>query len=146
MTIYIASDHGGFELKNFLVKELKNNGFVVEDAGPFEYNALDNYPETTKEALKRIQENPKCRAILICRNGVGVNIFANRHKNVRAGLSWETRHAKSHRLDDNTNVLTLPADYITKKQATKIAIEWLKTEFSKEDRHIKRIEQIEGLS
>jgi len=150
MHIYLASDHGGFQLKNFLLDYLKGKDLPVEDMGPFDPNSTDDYPQITKLAITKVQESlgktPEDKAILICRNGVGVTIFANRHKGIRAGLSWGVAHAKSHRLDDDTNVLTLPADYIDNDLALEIVLAWLSTDFLQEERHIRRINQIEELS
>ena len=146
MQIYISSDHGGFKLKNFLLTSLQNKGFSIEDTGPFELNPADNYPEITINAIKKVQENSNDRAILICRNGVGVTIFANRFTGVRAGLSWDKKHAASHRNDDDTNILCLPADYIDEETAVETTLTWLETVFSNEERHKNRLGQIEQFS
>ena len=124
MKVYIASDHAGFKLKNFLINELQNSsrsgdggmsGYELINSGPKKYDSSDDYPLTTQGALKNVSADPASKGILICKNGVGVTIFANRFKNIRAGLSWTPEHAESHRLDDNTNVLTLPAEFISKE-------------------------------
>ncbi len=155
MKIYIASDHGGFKTKQYLVKNLAKKGYKIEDVGPFDYDPTDDFPTTILPALKKLLKdyettkeklnNRDIRAILICKNGVGVSIFANRFKGIRAGLSWNSEHAKSHRNDDNTNVLALPACYVSKRKALRISLAWLKAEFSDEPRHKKRIQQIEEL-
>lgn len=147
MKVYISSDHAGFKLKEYLVGQLDSRPpYQVEDWGPERYDANDDYPKTTLDVVKHIAENPKARGILICKNGVGVTIFANRFKSVRAGLSWSEHHAKSHRIDDNTNILTLPAGYITPEEAVEIALAWLETPASDEPRHERRQNQIEKLS
>lgn len=146
MKIYISSDHAGFALKGFLVQELTAIDYDVEDLGPKTLDTNDDYPQTTKGAIQKVQGVPESRGILICKNGVGVTIFANRFRDVRAGLSWTKEHAKSQRLDDNTNILTLPADFITFEEALEITLEWLQTEFEGKERHKRRLTQIENLS
>ena len=80
--------------------------------------------------------------ILICANGVGMNISANKFKGVRASISWNSKHAATSRNDDKTNVLVLPSDFITKEEALEITQTWLSTDFSGEERHLRRIMKI----
>jgi len=143
MKIHIASDHAGFNLKEFLKKGLGGNGIEIVDMGPDSLDQQDDYPQTTEKLIKLISQNPAEKGILICKNGVGVTIFANRFKNVRAGLSWSPKHAKSHRLEDNTNILTLPAGFISNRKAFGIVKTWLNTKFKGEERHVRRLKQIE---
>jgi len=83
--------------------------------------------------------------VLICANGVGISIAANKFDGIRAALSWNPKHAASSRNDDGTNILVLPADYVTKEEALEILQTWLSTNFSGEDRHIRRIQKISEL-
>jgi RpiB/LacA/LacB family sugar-phosphate isomerase len=140
--IYISSDHRGFELKNFLVKSLVSEGVGIADLGPFEIDQDDDYPDYAKLVAEKIQENPENMGVLICANGVGISIAANKFKGVRAALSWNTKHAASTRNDDGANVLVLPANYITQEEALEILQTWLSTNFSGEDRHIRRLQKI----
>jgi len=143
--IYIASDHGGFNLKNTLISYLKNKGLDIKDMGPFELVEEDDYTEYVTPLAKEIQKDLRGKGIVICRNGVGVNIAANKFKHIRAALSWETEHIKSARLDDDINVLALPADYIDENTAKSIVDAYLNTEFSALPRHIRRIKKVENL-
>ena len=143
MKIHIASDHAGFNLKEFLKASLEKSSVEVKDMGPLLLEHLDDYPQTTEKLIKLISQNPAEKGILICKNGVGVTIFANRFKNVRAGLSWSAGHARSHRLEDNTNILTLPAGFISNRKAFGIVKTWLNTKFKGEERHVRRLKQIE---
>lgn len=140
--IYISSDHKGFELKNFLVKSLVSEGIGIVDLGPFEIDQDDDYPDYAKLVAEKIQENPENMGVLICANGVGISIAANKFKGIRAALSWNTEHAASTRNDDGANVLVLPANYITQEEALEILQTWLSTNFSGEDRHIRRLQKI----
>ena len=137
--IYISSDHRGFELKNFLVEKLEKNNIDIVDLGPKEINPEDDYPDYAKLVAEKIQENPENMGILICANGVGISIAANKFDGVRSALSWDPTHAESSRNDDGANVLALPADYITKEGALIIVQRWLTTNFSGEERHIRRL-------
>ena len=143
--IYIASDHGGFDLKERIIDFLKQNGYEVEDRGAFVFDPADDYSDFTIPALKELEKDPNGKAILLCRNGVGVSILANKFKDVRAALSWNKVHARTSRNDDNSNVLALPADFISEKDAFDIVETWLNTPFSNTERHIRRLGKIGNL-
>jgi ribose 5-phosphate isomerase B len=140
--IYISSDHRGFELKNYILSELASKGLGIVDLGPKEYDPNDDYPKFAKLVAEKVQENPENMGILICANGVGISIAANKFKGVRVALSWNPEHAKTTRTDDGANVLALPANYISNEEAVEIVQTWLSTNFSGEDRHIRRLVQI----
>lgn len=150
--IYIASDHGGFEIKNFLVRKLEEFGYGVTDFGPKEYDPDDDYPDIARGLINAYREEVSRRnpaeaagtfALVICRNGVGVSIMANKTRGVRCALSFSPQHAKSARQDDNANFLALPADYISKEVALQTALAFLETPFSNEERHIRRLKKLE---
>ncbi len=141
--IYLAADHGGFELKKHIKKHLTLEGFDFEDVGAHEFDANDDYPDYAIDAANKVSENPdENKAILMCRSGVGEAIVANKLKGVRATLSWDVKHAKMSREHNDTNVLALPADYISKEQAEQIINTWLDTKFSNEERHERRLRKI----
>ena len=143
--VYLASDHGGFKLKSELIDYLYDK-VDLEDVGPFELVEQDDYPDyvvpTVQRVLEDTQSNQSSKAILICRNGVGVSILANRFKGIRCALSWAPEHAQTSREDDNSNVLALPADYVDLETAKKIVLTWLETPFSKKERHIRRLKKV----
>jgi ribose 5-phosphate isomerase B len=143
--IYISSDHGGFALKNYLIKTFKDKGVNLEDLGPKELNGGDDYPDFAISLATKVTEDPENKGILLCRNGIGMSIVANRFKGIRAALSWNTTHAKSSRNDDDSNVLTLPADYISEIEAVDIVESWLNTPFSGQERMQRRLEKINSL-
>jgi len=142
MTIYIASDHRGFQLKSILIEYLKQKNVTIIDMGPFELDQEDDYPDFVIPTMKKLQENEANKAILICGNGVGVSMLANKFENIRATLSWDAKHAKSSRNDDDTNVLALPADYVDEQAAKNIVDIWLNTDFSNAERHKRRLEKM----
>lgn len=145
MKVYLSSDHGGFELKNELTTYLQQLGYEIEDFGPQQLQPQDDFPLYTTPLAQRVAVEPNSKGIIICRNGVGVAIAANKIKGIRCALSWDPKHAASTRSDDNTNVLALPADYITDEEAKQIAKVWLSTPFSSEERFARRIKEIEEL-
>lgn len=143
--IYISSDHGGFNLKKYLIETFKNKGVEIQDLGPKDLNGEDDYPDFASELAKKIQESPENKGILICRNGVGMSITANRFRGVRAALSWNAQHAISSRNDDDANVLSLPADYISENEATDIVEKWLNTPFSNQERMKRRLDKLSSI-
>ncbi len=143
--IYISSDHRGFNLKNYLVETFKNKGVEIEDLGPNELKDDDDYIDFATILAKKIQENPENRGILLCKNGVGMSIVANRFKGVRAALSWNPKHAASSRNDDNSNVLVLPSNYIKENEAVEVVESWFNTPFSGEERFIRRLSKLDSL-
>jgi RpiB/LacA/LacB family sugar-phosphate isomerase len=143
--IYITSDHGGFALKQKIVEYFRKVGLGIADEGPFKLIPEDDYPDYVIPVMRKVQQDSSNRAIVICKNGIGVCIAANKFKDIRAALSWNPKHAESTRNDDDSNVLALPADYISEKETMEIIGAWLKTPFSKEERHIRRINKVELL-
>lgn len=145
MKIFLASDHGGFELKNTLRRYLLASGHEVIDLGPKEYINEDDYPDYFIPAMQEMEKFPYAKGILICRNGVGASLVANRFKHIRATLSWNAVHAKTSKLDDHTNVLALPADFISENNAKEIVDMWLTTDFSNAERHLRRLKKLEEI-
>lgn len=143
--IFISSDHRGLELKNYLTNELTKQGVGVVDLGPYTLNPEDDYPDYAKLVAEKIQEDPENMGVLICANGVGMSIAANKFRGVRAALSWDPKHAQSSRTDDGANVLVLPALYTNNETALEITQTWLSTNFSGEDRHIRRLVKVTDL-
>lgn len=141
--LYIASDHGGFVLKEHLRSWLLQDKGRVTDLGPERLVPDDDYPDYAKKVAAKVSRNPETDfGILICRSGQGVCIAANKFKHVRAGLVWNVKEARASRNDDHTNILCLPSDYITLKQAQRIVRTWLDTPWSKDKRHIRRVRKI----
>ncbi len=144
--IYIGADHRGFELKEELRQYLTKQGHGVEDVGAFELNEGDDYVDFAKGVAEKVSENPsENRGILLCGSGHGVDIVANKHKGIRAVLCWNKQVAKQSREHEDANVLVLPSDWISEHHAQEVIGAWLKTEFSGEERHVRRLEKIKEL-
>lgn len=141
--IYIASDHGGFKLKQHLKKYLTAKKIEFKDLGPDKFKKDDDYPDYASKVAREVSKNPMQHVgILLCRSGQGVCIVANKFKNVRAGLVWNMDQAKMSRNDDMANVLCLPSEFISPYVAEHIVKVWLATPFSEDSRHMRRIKKI----
>lgn len=146
--IYLGADHRGFELKEKLKNFLKEEGYEFEDLGNTVYDLADDYPDFGAAVAQKVAEKPnENRGILLCGSGVGMDVVTNKFKGVRSALVWSDNEAlvKQSRQHDDSNVLSLPADYLTEDQAKKIVKLWLETPFSKEERHQRRIQKIKEL-
>ncbi len=138
--VFIASDHGGFDLKNYLVGELKTRDYEVDDLGPDTYIPTDDYTDYLSKIGDKLLDNTI--GIVICKNGVGVSIFANKCKGVRCALSWNPQHVQSARNDDDVNILALPAEYVSQEVALETTLAFLETPFGNEERHVRRLKKI----
>lgn len=139
--IGIGSDHGGFELKQHIIKYLSERNIEYKDYGAYSFDPLDDYPIFVEKVCKAIQEGICDKGILICGNGIGVSIAANKFKGIRAGLCGDTYTARTSREHSDTNVLALGGRVIGKELALDIVDVWLNAEF-KGGKYKKRIEQI----
>jgi ribose 5-phosphate isomerase B len=142
-TILIASDHGGFSLKEKLKPFLLKKGLKVDDLGPFDKERCD-YPEFAFDLAAKISKKKFKRGILICKSGIGNSIVANRLPGVRAALCFNVLTAKLSRQHNDSNVLVLGARFAKPDLAKRIADTWLKTKFEG-GRHIRRLKQIQAI-
>ncbi|PIS08838.1 ribose-5-phosphate isomerase [Candidatus Beckwithbacteria bacterium CG10_big_fil_rev_8_21_14_0_10_34_10] len=141
--IFVASDHGGFNLKQELVKWLKSSKNPAKDLGPKLLKQDDDYPNFAFEVCKQVLKGKNNTGILICRNGVGMSVAANKVKGIKAGLCSYVGQAITARAHDNCNVLVLPADFIDEERAIKVLKTFLSASFSAEERHVSRLKIIE---
>ncbi|HLD49244.1 MAG TPA: ribose 5-phosphate isomerase B [archaeon] len=140
--IAIGSDHRGFELKEYLKKELK--GYEFDDLGTNSNNSVD-YPDIAKDVAMVVANNKYEKGILICYTGIGMSIAANKVKGIRAALCHDETTAKMSREHNDANVLCLGSGMLEEEQAKAIAEVWLKTPFSNEERHIDRNKKIKAM-
>ena len=143
MLIYIGADHRGFELKEILKKFLKDEGYEIIDVGNDHYDKNDDYPDFAALAAHAVsQDSINRRGILICGSGAGMNIVANKFESVRAVSINNSEQAKLSRNDGDSNIISLSADFIDKEKAEDILRVWLKTPFSGDERHKRRLKKI----
>ena len=140
--IPIASDHAGVEMKNRLVSELKKMGYDPVDLGSNDPESADDYPDFGHPVAREVSKGEAKRGILLCGSGVGMDIVANRYPGVRAALAWEPEIGALSRRHNNSNVLVLPARFMSDDDAVKTMKEWLDTKFEG-GRHERRIEKID---
>jgi ribose 5-phosphate isomerase B len=141
-TIPIASDHAGIELKNRLVSELKKMGYNPDDIGGNDPNVPDDYPDYAHPLAKEVSDGKAARGILLCGSGVGMDIVANRYPGVRAALAWEPEIGALSRRHNNSNVLVLPARFMSDDQGIATMKAWLDAKFEG-GRHERRVEKID---
>lgn len=143
MRVILAADHGGFEMKEKLKKYLKEKGYEGVDVGASELREGDDFVDYALEAGQRLQMNFDDRGIVLCRNGVGVSIVANRLSGVRCVLGFDKKQVERAREDDDVNCLALPADYLDLEKAKELVEVFLETKFSNEERFRRRLIKLE---
>ena len=143
MKIAIASDHGGFDLKESLKKYLIDNGYEVKDVGTYSKDSC-HYPEFAVKCAELVK-NKECRfGIIVCTSGEGVAMAANKVKGVRAGIGYNAIVSRLMREHNDANVITFGAKFTSFKQAIARTNAFLKTEFQG-GRHATRVQMINDL-
>ena len=141
--IAVGCDHGGFGLKERLVDYLSKKGYSVKDFGAYTKDPCD-YPLVGFKVAEAVSGGAFKRAILVCKSGIGMAIVANKLPGVRSAVCNTVAQAESSRQHNDTNVLSLAAEYIDFSGAKKVTDVWLNTE-SLGGRHKRRVKQIERL-
>ena len=142
MNILVSNDHAGVQLKNEVKSFLEDKGYVVENLGDNSGESVD-YPDIIHPLAKEISENKDKKGIIMCGTGNGVSMVANKYEGVRAGLCWSKEIAKLIRKHNDANVLSLPARFISTKEALEIVQVFLETDFEDGGRHERRVEKID---
>ena len=138
--IFISSDHAGYKLKEEIKSYLSDKKFLFQDMGPYSDARVD-YPDYAHKVAKKVKTNKKNVGILVCGSGIGMNVAANRHKNIRAAQCFNLKSTKLSRLHNDANIITLGSRLLTKKKALSCVIIFLNTKFEG-GRHLKRIKKI----
>ena len=138
--IFISSDHAGFKLKETIKDYLANKKVKFVDLGPKDDNRVD-YPDYAHKVARKVKLNKSNVGILVCGSGTGMNIAANKHKNIRAAQCFNLKSTKLSRLHNDANIITLGSRLISKKNALKFISVFLNTKFDG-GRHLKRIKKI----
>lgn len=141
--IYIASDHVGFALKEKIKKKFLTR-YELEDIGPFSFDKNDDYPDFIIPCAKKVASTKNSLGIVLGGSGQGEAIAANKVKGIRAVViySFNKKIIQLSKEHNNANVLSLGARFLTEKQALESIALWLKTPFSGEKRHLRRVEKI----
>jgi ribose 5-phosphate isomerase B len=143
--IGLASDHGGFELKETIKNFLNEKGIEIVDYGTSNGNESVDYPDYAKKAVLGILKNEVDKAIIMCGTGIGISISANKFPGIRAALCWDSYTAKMSRLHNDANILAMGGRIIGPELAKEIVDTWLSYEFEG-GRHKRRIDKLEELA
>ena len=140
--IAIGCDHGGFELKQEILRHLEKRGLTYRDFGCYSTASCD-YPAYGRAVAEAVARGECERGILVCGTGIGISITANKVKGIRAALCTDCFMAEATRLHNDANILALGGRVVGPGLALKIVDTFLDTPFSDEERHKRRIAQIE---
>ncbi len=138
--IFIASDHAGYFLKEYIKKVLSKKNLLLNDLGTESKDKVD-YPDYAHKLSRFVKKNHNTIGILICGSGQGMIMSANKHTNIRAALCHDVKSTKLSRLHNDANIITLGSRMISKKNAIKFINIFLQTKFEG-GRHKKRIRKI----
>ena len=140
--IALGCDHGGYELKLEVIKYLEQNNIPYKDFGCDSTDAVD-YPVYAKKVANAVANKEFEKGILICGTGIGISIAANKVKGIRCALCSDCFSAEATRQHNDANILAMGARVLGGGLAVKIVDTFLNTEFSNDERHIRRINLIE---
>ncbi|MGN1158652.1 MAG: ribose 5-phosphate isomerase B [Lachnospiraceae bacterium] len=140
--IAIGCDHGGYDLKQVIIKYLEEKGIPYEDKGCYDKSSCD-YPVYGKAVAQAVADGACEKGIVICTTGIGISITANKIKGIRAALCSDPLSARLTRQHNDANVLALGAGIVGPNLALEIVDTFLHTDFSKEERHQRRVNMIE---
>ena len=138
--IPIGCDHAGFELKELVVKQLKEKGYEVKDFGTHNLDSID-YPDYGHPVAEMVEENPGMLGIVICGSGNGINMTVNKHQGIRSALCWTKEIAALARQHNDANIIALPARFISTELGLEMVDVFLSTEFEG-GRHQTRVNKI----
>ena len=142
--IYLGSDHAGFKLKEHIKEFLRKKKYAVEDFGALFLDKNDDYPDFAKVVAENVSKD-NVKGILFCGTGIGMCIVANKFRKVRAALVFDEDFARLSRQHDDVNILCLSAWKTSSKKAEKVITAWIKAEFSKKPRFVRRLKKIRFL-
>ena len=141
MNISIGNDHAGTKYKLEILSYLTEKGHTIINHGTDDENSMD-YPDTIHPVADDVSNQKADIGIIICGSGNGANMTANKHKNIRSALCWNSQIASLARQHNNANILSLPARFISLDEAKEIVDLFLSTEFEG-GRHQRRIDKID---
>lgn len=141
--IAIGCDHGGFELKEHILKHLNDKGIKVKDFGVYNEDSVD-YPDCAAPVCKAVLAGEAERGILLCGTGIGISIAANKYKGIRAALCSDVYSAKMTKQHNDANIICLGGRVTGRELAFMIVDAWLNAEFEG-GRHQTRIDKIENI-
>jgi ribose 5-phosphate isomerase B len=145
MRVGIATDHGGFELKDGLVNQLRAAGHEVIDFGAYELNEGDDYPDFVVPLARAVAAETVDRGIAVCGSGVGASVCANKILGIRAALIHDHFSARQGVEDDHLNILCMGGRTVGPAVAWDVAETFLAAEASQAERHLRRLGKVASL-
>jgi ribose 5-phosphate isomerase B len=145
MRVGVATDHGGFELKEEVVKKLREAGHEVTDFGAFELNSADDYPDYVVPLGNAVASGKVERGIAICGSGVGAAVCANKIPGIRAALIHDHFSARQGVEDDHMNILCMGGRTVGPSVAWDLVETFLRAEYSQAERHLRRLAKVKSL-
>lgn len=142
MKVAIGADHGAFDRKAEVIKHLTENGHVVKDFGTYTPESCD-YPEIGRSVAKAVASGEYDRGIVLCTTGIGISITANKVKGIRCALCSDVTSARLTREHNDANMLAFGAGIVGPNLSMDIVDTFMNTEFSNEEKHVRRISKIE---
>jgi len=142
MTIYLGTDHRGFQLKQKILDLLVEKHFQVVDCGNTILDLKDDYPDYAFAVADKVAADPESKGIILCGSGVGASVAANKIKGIRCAIGFSAEQVKAGRNDDDMNILTIAANYTDEKLAEELVTTFLNTPFAQAERYIARINKI----
>jgi len=145
MKVGIATDHGGFLLKEELITRLRNAGHDVTDFGAHSLNPGDDYPDFIVLLADAVVAGKVERGVAICGSGVGASVCANKVKGIRAGLIHDHFSAKQGAEDDHMNILCMGGRTVGPEVAWDLVEAYLAAPYSQAERHLRRLHKVAAL-
>lgn len=145
MRIGIAADHGGFELKQKLIEDLKSAGHEVVDFGPENYEHDDDYPDFVVPLARAVAGGEVERGVAVCGSGIGACVASNKVEGVRAATIFDTFSARQGVEDDHMNIICLGGRTVGPSLALELVNTFLAARFSGAERHLRRLSKVKKL-
>ena len=143
MRVAVGGDHAGFEMKNLIAEHVRALGHTVVDAGAYEYDALDDFPDFSEAVAVRVVDGRAERGLIVCGSGVGASVAANKVRGIRAGLCHDTYSARQGVEHDDMNVVCIGARIIGEELAKEVATAFLSASFiEEEEKYVRRLNKV----
>ena len=143
MRVAVGGDHAGFEMKNLIAEHVKSLGHTVVDAGAYEYDALDDFPDFAEAVAVRVVDGRAERGLIVCGSGVGASVAANKVRGIRAGLCHDTYSARQGVEHDDMNVVCIGARIIGEELAKEVVTAFLSAGFiNEEEKYVRRLNKV----
>ena len=143
MRVAVGGDHAGFDMKNLISEHVTSLGHAVVDAGAYEYDALDDFPDFSEAVAVRVADGRAERGLIVCGSGVGASVAANKVRGIRAGLCHDTYSARQGVEHDDMNVVCIGARIIGEELAKEVVTAFLSARFiSDEEKYVRRLNKV----